>query len=130
MSMLGGKREPLKTDRVNTLIGKETEFKGTIKSSGVLRIDGRLEGEVAHRGDLVVGETGSVTANIRARHVTVAGEIKGNVDAEGRLEILATGRLYGDIRVGHLVIADGAVFQGTSQMKGDSKGGPRDQGTP
>jgi len=107
----------VEADKIDTIIGKETEIKGTINSSGAIRIDGRVEGEIHHRGDLVVGEGGVVWAHIKARNVTIAGEVKGNVEAEGRLEIVATGRLFGDIKVENLVIGDGAIFRGMSEMK-------------
>lgn len=108
-------------EKVDTIIGKGTEFKGTLSSSGVLRIDGRFEGEILHRGDLVIGETGLVTANIKARHVTIAGEVRGNVEAEGKLELVTSGRLFGDIKVAALVIGDGAVFRGASEMRQPEK---------
>lgn len=104
-------------ERVETILGRGTDFRGTLVSSGVVRIDGKLEGEINHNGDLLIGEHAVVVANVKAKQITVAGQIKGNVDCEGRLEIVPTGRLYGDIKVGHLVIADGAVFQGVSVMR-------------
>jgi len=122
---LFGKREVIDLDKVDTIIGKETEFKGTLQSVGVLRVDGRLEGELIHRGDLVVGATGHVAANIRARHVTIAGEVKGNVEAEGKLEIVTTGRLTGDIKVARLVIHEGAVFNGVSHIRGEDRQGQK-----
>lgn len=116
---------PVEPDKIETIIGKETEFKGTLNSSGAIRIDGRVEGEIHHRGDLVVGEGGIVWAHIKARNVTIAGEVKGNIEAEGRLEIVTTGKLFGDIKVENLIIGDGAVFRGMSEMKtGDDKAQP------
>ncbi|MDI3533955.1 MAG: hypothetical protein PWQ82_320 [Thermosediminibacterales bacterium] len=104
------------TDKVDTVIGKGTEIKGTLNGTGVLRIDGKVEGEININGDLVIGETGKVMADINARHVTAAGEITGNISAEGKLEIISTGKVYGDINVMHLVINDGAVFEGKCEM--------------
>jgi len=105
-------------DRVETILGKGTDFKGTLTSSGLVRIDGRLEGEINHSGDLVVGESAVVVGTIKARSVTVAGQIQGNVECDGKLELTPSGKLYGDIKVGNLVIAGGAVFQGASLMPG------------
>lgn len=111
----------IETDRIDTIIGKDTEFKGIINSSGVIRIDGRVEGEIHHKGDLVVGEGGVVAAHVKARNITIAGEVKGNVEAEGKLELIPSGKLYGDIKVESLIIGNGAVFRGLSEMKGDAK---------
>lgn len=104
--------------RVDTIIGKETEIKGTITSTGVIRIDGKVEGEIAHKGDIVVGETGMVTANVKARNVAVGGAVTGNVEAAGKLELMPSARLVGDIKAGALVINEGALFKGHSDMAG------------
>ncbi len=104
--------------RVDTIIGKETEVKGTVTSAGVIRIDGKVEGEIIHKGDIAVGETGLVTANIKARNVAVGGTVTGNVEAAGKLELLPTARVVGDVKAGSLVISEGAYFKGHSDMAG------------
>jgi len=119
--MLGRKSLP-SPDKVDTILGKDSHFQGTLHSDGVLRVDGKFEGEIHHRGDLIIGEAAMVVANIKARHVTVAGEVRGNIHAEGRLELVNTARVYGDVSMGNLVVAEGAVFQGRSEMKEDGKG--------
>ena len=120
-----GKRDgrDINMEKIDTIVGKDTEFKGVLNASGVLRIDGKVEGEIHHRGDLIVGETGVVVASIiRARHISIAGQVKGNIEAEGKLELVASGRLYGDIKVAGLIIGEGAIFRGNSEMKvGDEK---------
>jgi cytoskeletal protein CcmA (bactofilin family) len=110
--------------KIDTIIGKETEFKGTLTSTGMIRIDGRVEGEIIHKGDIAVGDTGNLNANIKARNVTVAGTVTGNIDATGRLELLASARVFGDISIGTLVIGEGALFRGSSEMKASEKGMP------
>jgi cytoskeletal protein CcmA (bactofilin family) len=107
--------------KIDTIVGRETEFKGTLTSSGIIRIDGKVDGEIIHQGDIAVGESGSVTADIKARNITVAGTVSGNVDASGKLELLSSARLCGDISVATLVIGEGAVFKGSSEMKANEK---------
>lgn len=105
---------------VQTIIGEGTEIKGTIQATGVIRIDGCLEGTIDHRGELIVGPKGRVLADIHAKSLAVAGEVRGKVEAEEKLELLPGARLYGDIRCGHLVVHEGATFQGRSLM-GDTQ---------
>ena len=104
-------------DKVSTIIGVGTEIKGNLKATGGIRIDGRVDGEVHHDGDLVVGEEGVVEAVIKTRNMTVAGEVRGNIEASGRVELVATGKLQGDIVVNALIINEGAVFDGHCQMR-------------
>ena len=126
-----GSQAPAAADgRIDTIIGRETEFKGTLVSSGLIRIEGRFEGEIIHNGDIAVGETGVLNANVKARNLTVAGTITGNIDATGKLELLPTARLTGDISVSALVIGEGAAFKGTSSMRSADETALASQPTP
>lgn len=120
--MLGNKRPP-SLDKVDTIIGKETNFQGKIVANGTLRVDGRLEGEIASQGDVVIGEGARVVAQVQARNLLIAGEIKGNVKAAGRVELAATAKVEGDLQVGTLVVEDGAVFLGACTMTGSREKG-------
>ncbi|MEW6724976.1 MAG: polymer-forming cytoskeletal protein [Bacillota bacterium] len=111
-------------DRIDSIVGKGTHVNGTVVSSGSLRVDGKVEGEIKHEGDLLVGEGGVVAANIKANNVTIAGEVIGNIEAGGKLEITSKGRVVGDISAKSLVLSEGAVFKGTSRMVEDSPGVP------
>jgi cytoskeletal protein CcmA (bactofilin family) len=108
---------PIDMDKVDSIIGKGTEIKGNINASGVLRIDGKIEGGVKTVGDLIVGDTGVVSADISARHITVAGEVRGNITAQGKLELTNTAKVFGDVKVQQLNISDGALFDGKCEMK-------------
>lgn len=101
---------------VETILGKSTELKGDLKSSGSLRVDGRLEGTLETSGDLIVGETGVLVANVQAASVVVAGEIQGQVRATARLEVAPTGRIRGDVETPLLVVNEGGRLDGKCSM--------------
>lgn len=126
-----GKRsgETLSNSRIDTLLGEATTIRGNLHSTGVVRIDGTLEGQVDHDGIPVVGPKGRIIANVRARGMTVAGEVRGDVEVEGTLELLPGAALHGDIRCAHLVIREGAVFEGRCQME-DPQGNTAQNLTP
>ena len=115
--MFGGRKQEVDLDRVDTILGQGTEFKGTLKAAGTIRVDGIVEGEAAVNGDLIVSESGRLKANIRARHATVAGEIEGDVDLSGRLEITPTGKIYGQITVASLAVTEGGFLSGNCTMR-------------
>lgn len=116
--MFGKKNEVISvsSDKVDTIIGKNTVLTGTIKAVGIFRVDGSIEGDIESKGDVVIGESGKVTGNVIAKQIVIAGEIRGNVKADDILEILSEGKLFGDISVGKLIINDGANFEGKCQM--------------
>lgn len=119
------KKTPVETppDKVNTVIGKETCFKGSIKAKGLIRIDGEMEGDIETCGDVVVGESGKVKLELKARHVAIAGKFEGNLDAEGKLEIKHSGMVIGTVKTTGLLIDDGAVFSGSIEMRRNDQAG-------
>ncbi|ABZ83644.1 conserved hypothetical protein [Heliomicrobium modesticaldum Ice1] len=117
--MFGRKKEANHTavDRIDTVIGKESLFTGTLKATGTVRIDGQFSGEIVGKSDVIIGETGRVEATVEGRNIIIAGTVHGNIDASGRLEIATTGRLYGDLTASSLIIDEGAVFHGSSRTE-------------
>lgn len=101
---------------IDTIIGKDTTVKGRIDAEGGIRVDGKFEGQIFTSGDVIVGETGSLVADVEAKNISIAGEVRGNVLARGKLELIPTGKLFGDVRMAILVVEDGAVFQGQCEM--------------
>lgn len=113
------KRDNLETppDKVNTVIGKETYFKGVINGKGLIRIDGEAEGIITNKGDIIIGESGRVTVELKARNVTIAGHYEGDLDAEGKLELKKTATAVGTFRANGLIVEEGAVVSGSMDMK-------------
>jgi len=105
------------SDKVNTIIGKDTVFNGTINGKGLIRIDGEAEGTIINQGDIVVGEGGRVSVEVKARNITIAGNFKGTLEAEGKLELKRTGVAVGTFKANALVIEEGAVLSGTMEME-------------
>ncbi|NPV29414.1 MAG: polymer-forming cytoskeletal protein [Firmicutes bacterium] len=126
--MFWRRRENLSVnEKVDTLLGKNTSFEGTVEAEGTLRVDGLFKGTLKASGDIIVGEGAKVEAELKARHVLIAGEVRGRVEAAGKLELTATGRLYGELQAARLAVEEGAVFQGTCETVEDalaSQAGP------
>ena len=113
------KKDNLETplDKVNTVIGKDAFFKGTITAKGFIRIDGEAEGSVSNKGDLVIGESGRLKADLKGRNITIAGHYEGNLEADGRLELKSTAKVLGKFKANTLLVEDGAVLNGSIDTK-------------
>jgi cytoskeletal protein CcmA (bactofilin family) len=110
------KKPPL--DKIETIIGPNTNFDGHLKCDGSVRIDGVCEGGVIETvGNVVVSPNAMVAADIIARNVSVSGAVTGKVKASGRLEILSTGRVWGDVEVGSFLLDEDGYFRGQLVMK-------------
>ena len=102
-----------------THIGEQTVFQGVISSSEDLTIAGKVQGEVACQGTVIVEQDGSVDANIMAEEAFIKGQVDGNIKAQKRVEVAPSGRVKGDIESSSLSIAEGVVFEGTCHMTGE-----------
>ena len=105
------------TDRVTSVLGNGTVWRGSLTGSGGVRIEGNFEGEINLQGLLVVGENGKVTCdNVRANIVIVAGLLKGNITAN-KVEIRSTGSVWGDVVTSAFATEEGAFLRGQIRME-------------
>ena len=118
---MGKRTEEYVSNRVNTVIGKGSEFEGTIKTRETFRVEGRVKGNIISEGTLIIGNTGYVDGIIETVNITVGGETHGKIHASGRIEVNAGGKVLGDIKTGSLIVDDKAIFQGTCIMLDDLK---------
>lgn len=104
-------------ERVTSVLGPGINWKGDLRGSGGVRIEGAFEGEINIRGLVVIGETGRVSCEqMQANSVIVAGAVKGNITAE-KLEIRSTGRVWGDVTTVAFSTEEGAFLRGQVRME-------------
>ena len=97
---------------IGAFLGSDSEFEGKLTFQGTIRIDGRYKGNIVVDGTLIVGPSGSVTAEISASNIIVSGEVTGNMTAETNIEVRAAGKVYGNLTAPTVTLHEGAVFQG------------------
>ncbi|MFP3895576.1 MAG: polymer-forming cytoskeletal protein [Anaerolineales bacterium] len=119
--MLFGKKrtETAAAGSIDNVLGANTSFEGIITSDGNIRIEGIYRGRIETAGNLVVGPSGKVLADVVASVIQIQGALRGSVTAHKRLEILPEGRVWGDIEVGSLLIDKGGIFRGRCIMGGE-----------
>ena len=103
-----------RSGQVQAKIGKTLKLKGEMNGSEDVFVDGEVEGMIElPENALVIGPSGNVRAQVKARSVTIFGHLEGKVQAGERVEIRKTGSLEGDLVTRRIVIEDGAVFRGS-----------------
>lgn len=110
------KLTPSQSSGDTTFIAAECQIAGSITINGNARIDGKIEGSVRVTGDLIIGNSAFLTADIEANTVSIAGEVHGNIKTSDLLELNATARLFGDISTRQFKVEQGARFTGMSQL--------------
>ncbi len=103
----------------DTVIGSNSETEGTFTSSGNVRMDGKFTGSLEIAGNILVGESADIHAEINARNISIAGTVRGNV-AGNKVQLLRTGRIWGDINASALTTEEGAFIEGKVTMAGHS----------
>lgn len=99
-----------------TLLAKGVVLKGEIHVEGTVRIDGRLDGDLETKGQVIVGEDGLVQGTITAGTLISSGRIKANVLATESVQLLKTATLIGEVHTPVLMIEAGAKLQGMTDM--------------
>jgi len=99
-----------------SVIAADVEITGTIKSTGSVRIDGKLDGELNCTGDAIIGKSAVIKGNLAVNTATIEGTINGNVTAKDRIEMKSSARVTGDIRAKRLSVEDGVTFIGRSEV--------------
>ncbi len=102
--------------KLPNMIGPGTQIRGDIETNGDIRIDGNIEGNVASKGKIVIGNNGFVKGEIKCSNAEVAGSLNGKIDVAELLSLKASSKINGDIKSGKLSIEPGAVFTGTCTM--------------
>lgn len=118
--------EEIKVDgKLNSILGKGSDFVGDFNVTGGLRIDGKITGNV--RADvLFVGREAELIGDVEVASAVIGGKVHGNVNARESVELQSKAELIGDIATKSLVIAEGVIFDGSVDMgmagKPDRKG--------
>ncbi len=107
------------TNSINSL-ANGTEIKGDIKSTGDLRIDGKIVGTIDLKGKLVVGKTGIIEGEVSCANCDVQGKISGKLMVREQLSLKSSALIEGDVHTKKLSIEPGAMFNVNCTMN-DSK---------
>jgi cytoskeletal protein CcmA (bactofilin family) len=102
-----------------TMIGEGAVFEGTITAPHYVRIDGIAKGKIETSDALIVGTTGVIEADIKAKSAIIGGKVKGNLIVEERVELESKATLIGDLKTRDLVINEGCIFHGNCSMEGE-----------
>ncbi len=110
------KVEETEHNRLN-VIGEGTSIQGDMKSSGDVRIDGEVIGNLNIQGKLVLGLNGKIKGEALCKNAELSGRLEGKIKVSELLSLKASTKLIGDIITKRLAIEPGAVFSGTCQME-------------
>lgn len=132
MSFFGGKRQPKPVTSspdptpappppprqpvgFETFLGPNSTLLGDLRSQANVRLDGTFEGTLEIEGNVLVGETAKINADIHAKNVSVAGAVRGNISGN-KVQLLRTARVWGNISAAAITTEEGAFIDGKLTM--------------
>ena len=109
MGLLGSKKQKKLSNKFcsATIITSCVEIVGNIKVADTIHIDGKVVGDISVENTLVIGKSGMVIGNVKAKNAIINGELKGSLTCDS-LELMETGKLSTVLHVKHLVV-DGII---------------------
>ena len=100
-----------------TYLNSTSKIIGNLVLQNSARIDGKVEGDIVAKGEVVVGDTAVVSARIQAPAVVVCGKVSGDINAQS-IEIGPKARVVGNLSSAFLNVEHGAVLDGRCSISG------------
>ncbi|HEX6159142.1 MAG TPA: polymer-forming cytoskeletal protein [Thermoanaerobaculia bacterium] len=105
-----------KSGDLNGFLDRGSSFKGELEFEDTMRIDGKFNGRITSKNELIVGESAQIDGDIHVGRIAISGTVIGKIRADIRVEIHRNGKVYSDIDTPVLIIEEGAIFQGNCVM--------------
>jgi cytoskeletal protein CcmA (bactofilin family) len=111
-----------------TIVSRDVKIEGKVTSTGNIRIDGEIQGDIFSKGNITIGEDAKVNGQINANFITIGGKVSGIARAKDKMILGSKSYLKADIFTKILIVEAGAKFDGKSKT-GDSIDIGESQGT-
>jgi cytoskeletal protein CcmA (bactofilin family) len=103
-------------ESLNGFVDSGCTIRGELEFSSYFRVDGRVEGSVRSRSELVVGDGGVVEGEVEVARCVIGGEVRGTIRATEQVLLHAGAKVWADIHTPALVMEDGAFLEGSVSM--------------
>ena len=101
---------------VETAIGVDTVFKGSINTNKPIRIDGHYEGEINSDNLIIITETGFFSGDMTCRELQLQGKGEGTVVCTELMQLSNTGAFRGNIATKDIILVRGSQIDGQIDM--------------
>ena len=103
------------SQNLDTLIGQSITIKGDVTYTGLMHIDGHVDGSIISESDndtLVVSETGCISGTIKSGNLVINGQVEGDITATGKIEVASKARINGIIYYVNIEMETGSQVNG------------------
>ena len=89
---------------------------GDLETSGILKIDGTVQGSIRGARQVMLGRSGVIQGDVQAEEVVLGGRVVGTVTATERVEIQSNSVIEGDVHTRSIVVFEGGLLNGNVRM--------------
>lgn len=103
------------SQNLDTLIGKNTSIKGDLTFTGLMHIDGSVEGSIissTENDTLTISESGNISGTIKSGNLLINGTVEGDITASGKIEVASKARVNGNIYYVNIEMETGSQVNG------------------
>ena len=100
---------------ITTVVGNDMIFKGDILGEGIIRIDGKVEGNISSKQGIILGEKAAVNGTLESDQIIIFGNITGTIRSK-ELILKSTGSVKGDILSDFLQVEKGSRYNGNLKI--------------
>jgi cytoskeletal protein CcmA (bactofilin family) len=113
----GNELKRRRTDQIPfSIIASDMAVIGDLETEGVVRIEGRVKGNVKVGSQILVSQGATIEGDLHTQEAVIAGTVTGAIHASDRVELQATAVVAGDIYTGRIAIVEGAKVAGEVKM--------------
>ncbi|OQX80291.1 MAG: hypothetical protein B6D56_05350 [Candidatus Omnitrophica bacterium 4484_70.1] len=100
------------------ILDVNASMKGTLVFSDPvnLKINGKFEGNLKTKGNLIIGEEAVVRADIEGENIIISGLVRGKIKSTAVVTLTSQAIVYGDIEAPRISVQEGAIFNGGCKM--------------
>jgi cytoskeletal protein CcmA (bactofilin family) len=99
-----------------SVIGVGMIVRGDVETTGVVKVEGTVDGHVTAKSQVLVAKGGVVKGDIETREAVVGGLVAGAIHASERVEIQSGASVEGDVTTRRIAVAEGASLNGQIRM--------------
>lgn len=100
-----------------SVIGTGMRITGDIETTGVIKIDGTVEGSIRSAKQVLLGCTGAIHGDVHTDEAVLGGTVVGAVVAAQRVEVQSTCSIQGDVQTKSIIVLEGGVINGAVRME-------------
>jgi cytoskeletal protein CcmA (bactofilin family) len=111
------RRRSLQANGGLSIVARDLTVTGDLEAAGVIRIEGRVLGNVQAGDQVLLSEGAVIEGNVSTREAVIGGRVQGSIAASERIELQAAAVVEGDLFTPRLLIQEGGKVNGGVRME-------------